>query len=625
MATEKLIIELQAKTGNLESELKKIQSELDGINSSTKKTDSGFAKLTKTATSVGGAILSMGTAIVTAGSALSTMIVLTAKGEQELQALSRQAKLSTGDFEALAFATKQYGINAEQIADISKDLSDKLGEFASVGTGAFQDFADVTNMTTEQAQALAGEWQSLSSDQVIGKMVAELDKAGASGNEVTFVLESMGSDLSKLVPLFADNSKELELLTSRYKDVNDQLSITTEEAKQLQEAATSFDLLTETIGNGAKLISAQFAPALSEFFNGVIDVVPQATQVVVDFVNSFRSPEQIESLDSVNRLIEDQSNKISELTEKRNAYVGVQGYNQDADQNEIIVKSRLNREILEEKNRLEELEAQRESILEQQERLADAETGNGGDISATIGSPVEAGDGSGGNEIQAILDRFKTEEELLAEKYATEQELLAGNKEALLELEQEYLNNLAEIKDEARNAELEKDQEAFDIMDQLRKDAIAQDREESKANDKKNKDKAKSNSAYLGAATAVGNALFEDNKAVRSGLIVADTAAGIMRAYADLPYPAAIAASVGVAATGIAQLAAVNSASKGGGSVTTPTAEPVDANPESTIDVSSADVSGSNSVVTLSVTADDSATAEYIAGIMSTAQVSGRI
>ena len=66
----------------------------------------------------------------------------------------------------------------------------------------------------------------------------------------------------------------------------------------------------------------------------------------------------------------------------------------------------------------------------------------------------------------------------------------------------------------------------------------------------------------------MGNAFLEDNKAIQAGIIVADTATGIMRAFAtsSIIYEAYANAAV-VAATGIAQLANLRSASKGGGNV----------------------------------------------------------
>ena len=50
-------------------------------------------------------------------------------------------------------------------------------------------------------------------------------------------------------------------------------------------------------------------------------------------------------------------------------------------------------------------------------------------------------------------------------------------------------------------------------------------------------------------------------------MIAADTAAGMMRAFKDLPYPAALAASASIAATGLAQLSNAQSATKGGGNI----------------------------------------------------------
>lgn len=597
MSEESLVVKLKGDTADLDKKIDNSTRGLNELDDATKKSDKSLVSMGKVAGVAGGAVLGVAKAAIAVGTALTTMITLTAKSEQELQTLSRQAKLTTGEFEALAFATKQYGINAEQVADISKDISDKLGEFASTGTGAFQDFADVTGKTTEEAQALASEWQNLSSQQVIQEIANQLEDAGASANETTFVFESLGNDLSKLTPLFADNGKELSELTKRYNDVNATLSITQKEAEGLTEAATSFDLLTETLGNGAKVISAQLAPALNEFFNGVIDVVPEATQVIVDFINTFRDAESIENIDSLNRLIDEQTASIEELTQKKNDYVGVAGYNRDADADEIITKARLTGEIQAETQRLNELIAKRDEALEQQQKIADAEKGTGGVIGGTIGSVTESS--SSNDELQALLDRFKSEEQLLLEKYEAERVIAAGNNELLLELEREYLENSQLLKDEAAA----KDQARLDEQTSYYADILKQqgkiDAENVSAIEKGSKDKSKSEEAYLDAAITAGNALFEDQKGIKAGLVVVDTAAGISKAFAELPYPAALAASASIAATGVAQLAAITSASKGGGS--TSSAVPAETLPDEVpqLEAQSSDTDGSNQTVVI--------------------------
>jgi hypothetical protein len=84
------------------------------------------------------------------------------------------------------------------------------------------------------------------------------------------------------------------------------------------------------------------------------------------------------------------------------------------------------------------------------------------------------------------------------------------------------------------------------------------------------KDRLKNQQQFLKAGSILANTFFEDNKAIQGAFIIAQTAAGIARQFADLPFPAALATSAVVAATGIAQLAALNSATPGGGSISAP-------------------------------------------------------
>ncbi len=273
---ERLIVELDAKVDGYIKGQEKAQKEND--------------KTGKSALAMGKSIAKAGAVAVTAitgvGAALSAMVVSSAKSRQELEVLASQTKMNVDDFQSLTFATKQMGINAEQFADQSKDIADKLGEFAAAGTGAFQDFADVTGLTKEQAQDVAREFQNLSSDEVIGEMVKRLDDAGASANEVTFVLESMGNDLSRLAPLFADNSAKLKEMQEQYEKVNETLQLTQSQAQDLQEAAVSFDLMASAMGNAKDQLSADLAPALSDFFSFVAEKTPEVFQGVRDLIQN---------------------------------------------------------------------------------------------------------------------------------------------------------------------------------------------------------------------------------------------------------------------------------------------------------------------------------------------------
>ena len=608
MSEESLIVKLKGDTADLDKKLDKSNKGLNELEENSSKSDRSLAKLGNASKAAGGAILGLSKAAIAVGTALTTMITLTAKGEQELQALSRQAKLATGDFEALAFATKQYGINAEQVADISKDISDKLGEFAATGTGAFQDFADVTGKTTEEAQALAAEWQNLSSQQVIQEIANQLDNAGASANETTFVFESLGNDLSKLTPLFADNGKELEQLTKRYNDINASLSITQKEAKGLTDAATSFDLLTDSIGNGTKLISAQLAPALDEFFNSVIEVVPEATQTIVDFINSFKDTENISNEQTLTNQIEDQKNAIKGLQGQIVANQNViDNYYGNTDKY-VEKQKRLNEELKQEQKELEGIEAQLKKVQEEKEANASASSLSGGEISATIGTGESSSD-----QLQSLLDRFKSEEQLLLEKYENERAIAADNNALLLQLETEYQENLKAIKDEARNADLEADQLAFEAMDELREQSLEKVRRAKKTEQDLETSNARAiisiGQSLAGENDKATKALFLASQALSLSEVFFNTQAASMRALAELGPIAGAPVAAAIETNGYLRMAAITAASLGnfsgggssGGSIgSTSSASAPDAPQEApTLEAQNNDADGSNQTVTI--------------------------
>ena len=432
MATSSLIVELDARTKKLEDKLTSTEKKLDGLGKKTKESSGSLKKFGGIAAATGTVLLKTAAAAVAVVSAISAITLKAASSRRELEQLSRQAKTSAEDFQALAFATNSFGINAEQIADISKDVSDKVGEFSAVGTGAFQDYADVMKLTKEEAKAVAVEFEGLSSQQVIGKMVSEMEAAGVTGSKMTFALESMGNDLSKLIPLFANNSSELVKMKARFNDVNSTLQITAGQAEKLKEVSTSFDLLTSGLGNAATAISATIAPVVDEFFNDIIDIVPDATQTIIDFANSFLDAENITSIAAVNKEI---VSSTKEMVKQKS--IIDKGLNPRA----TAAAKRL---LTSEKERLAALEAQL-VVLQDQETLADAKRSKGGDIG---GLGVAGGAGTG-DQIQAITDRFKTEEALLSEKLDRELEIIGDNDELKEQLHQEYLDNIFNMEEEA--------------------------------------------------------------------------------------------------------------------------------------------------------------------------------
>ena len=532
MATEELIVKLDAKTAKLDAKLKKSTDGLEKLENKTNRADGGLKKLGGGAKIAGAAILKTAVAAAALAGAVSAMVISSANGRRELEILAKQAKTSAKDFQALSFATSRYGINAEQIADISKDIADKVGEFSAAGTGAFQDYADVMKLTKDGAMDAAREFEGLSSQEILGTMVSRMEEANVSGDKMTFVLESLGNDASRLIPLFKGNSKELLELKKRFNDVNDSLQITGTQAAALQDVSNTFTLMTSSMGNASTAISATLAPVFDDFFNDIIDIVPDATQTIIDFVNSFLDAENITSIAGVTKEIAASNKEIA-----------MQKGIIDKDLNPRATKaakSILKTEI----KRKEELETQLVLLQEQEKSLENANRLRGGQIGGEDGADLPEGGLGTGDEIQEIEDRFKLEEELLAEKLARELEMIGENLELRRKLTDAFASDVQVM-------EFKREKERGKEVDKEKKEE--KDRYDYKI------DQA---SGFVYAAQILNSTIGGDNKILAAGLIVADTATAVMKSLSMNPYDYANVAVL--VATGIAQLANVGSSSPSG-------------------------------------------------------------
>ena len=460
MATEELIVLLDAKTQKLDAKLRASEKRLDDFEGSTGKADKSLLSLSGTAKAAGAGLLKVATVVLAVNAAISAMVLASAKNRKELELLSKQARTSTDDFQSLAFAVGKYGFDAAKIADASKDITDRIGEFSAAGTGVFQDYIDVMKISKDEARAAAMEFEGLGSQEILGTMVSRMEAANVSGDKMTFVLESMANDLSKLQPLFANNSKELNTLKARFKSVNEELQITDLQAEKLKEVSTSYKLMATQAGNAATSISATLAPVMDDFFNDVISVVPQATQTVIDFINSFLDAENITTQSAVLKELENSRVRIMELQKEAVKIEAVNtSFMKDGGEHQQQQLKTLGESIQAEQIRTAELSDQLRLLEAQKLSIEDAKTLQGGQIG---GETETGGDGVGtGDQIEAIANRFRTEEELLVIKLENELLIIGNNDELKAQLENEFFDKAIERQLEFEDSKSKIDEEAI--------------------------------------------------------------------------------------------------------------------------------------------------------------------
>ncbi|MFX7333365.1 phage tail tape measure protein, partial [Acinetobacter baumannii] len=71
------------------------------------------------------------------------------KSNVEMMQFATVANTSIESFQGLAGAAKTFGVTQEQLSDQLKDFNEKIGEFASVGSGGAMDFFEQIAVKTE--------------------------------------------------------------------------------------------------------------------------------------------------------------------------------------------------------------------------------------------------------------------------------------------------------------------------------------------------------------------------------------------------------------------------------------------------------------------------------------------
>src|SRR5690606_448282 len=112
----------------------------------------------------------------------------------------------TREFQRWAAGSKRVGIEQDKLADILKDVNDRVGDFMETGGGPMKDFFE---QVAPKVGVTAQQFKNLSGPQALQLYVDTLQKAGLNQQQMTFYLEAMASDATALIPLLQDGGKAM--------------------------------------------------------------------------------------------------------------------------------------------------------------------------------------------------------------------------------------------------------------------------------------------------------------------------------------------------------------------------------------------------------------------------------
>ena len=141
--------------------------------------------------------------------AVVAMTQSTVAAANEINQLSQVANANPELFQRWAAASATVGIAQEKLADIMKDVNDRVGDFLQTGGGPMADFFE---NIAPRVGVTADQFARLSGPEALQLYVSSLEKAGVSQQEMTFYLEAMASDTTRLIPLLQNGGAEMTRL-----------------------------------------------------------------------------------------------------------------------------------------------------------------------------------------------------------------------------------------------------------------------------------------------------------------------------------------------------------------------------------------------------------------------------
>ncbi|HDZ9123385.1 TPA: phage tail tape measure protein [Klebsiella pneumoniae] len=199
-----LTIDLVAKVGGFVSGMDKAER---ASAKWSKQVQDDVAKSSAALAGIGAAAIAAGLAVGASGFQL---LKSTSRQIAETDRWAKSLQLSTQELLAWQFAAEKAGVSGDQMADIFKDIGDKIGDAVLNKSGEAVDALNALGLSAEKLSKVSPDKQLLAIGESLEKISTNAEK--------TTILESLGNDLSKLLPLFDNNNQKLKQFIDLSKD-----------------------------------------------------------------------------------------------------------------------------------------------------------------------------------------------------------------------------------------------------------------------------------------------------------------------------------------------------------------------------------------------------------------------
>ena len=524
-----------------------IQGLKNGLNDAVSETDSASKSMINSVKAIGAAFA----ASLTVGM-FKDMIVGAAEASRQIDQLSRLSATSAANFQAQAYAAQQFGISNEKLADIFKDVQDKVGDFMQNGAGPLADFF---KNIAPQVGVTADQFRNLGGPDALQLYVSSLEKANLSQNEMTFYLEAIASDSALLLPLLQNNGQAMKDLGDEAQRLG--MILDTETIKANKEFAAELDRLDALSAALGRSIGSALIPYVNDLTSALIAGIDASKRYGTSLGEAF--DEALDATAAMSPLLK--MLNIYREASKIQSEMNYRGKGFDDPRLNTPATLPISRPAAAPAGPAaamptDALDEWFENYGKKQDQLAEREREYWA------------------SRVQRIEEGLMSESELLNHKHQADIErldaaVMSEDERRLIResLEMEHLDRMTDIEEQGRALRIEAEQNAANEIERIR---LASMTKLEKFTAMSYSDQAaavgKAMSEQLTSVTTNSRAMFNIQKAANISQAIMDTYAGATRALKDFPAPISYAVAGATLASGLARVASIKSQTFGGAS-----------------------------------------------------------
>lgn len=244
-----LAVKFTANTAGLSRGITKTESLLRDVAKSTQGATTALRGLVA---------IEVGKMFSAAASSIASYVSSVRESAGELKKFAAISNTSVERFQALAVGARSAGIENDKLADIFKDVGDRVGDFLSTGGGPMADFFE---NIAPKVGVTADQFARLSGPEALQLYVDSLQKAGVSQAEMTFYLEAMSSDLTALLPLLQNGGAGFEELAAKAERLG--IVLSEDQTGAIKEMNGALGLVQSTFEGIIGQVVGNLAPAVT--------------------------------------------------------------------------------------------------------------------------------------------------------------------------------------------------------------------------------------------------------------------------------------------------------------------------------------------------------------------------